>query len=398
MALLPPDAALYEQAPCGLLLTRTDGTILRVNTTFCRWVGLQAADLVDRRRVQDLLTMGGRIFHLTHWAPLLQMQGSLAEVKLDLVKADGRPLPVLMNVVRRREEAGEFDAVSVTVAEDRHAYERELLAARRRAEDLLVQQQRAQAALAQAEAQLREALAQSRDRALFAEQLIGIVGHDLRTPLQVIRTNAQLLERRRPAGTPPDRVAEVIARSTRRAQRLVDDLLDFTAARLGRGLSTAMVRFNLEQTVSESIEELRIAHSAHRIEHLHAGDCEAVGDPHRITQLLGNLVSNAAAYGDAGRAIEVSSGGDGRGEWSLCVRNWGPTIEPSLCASLFEPMVRGAIAGEQRSVGLGLYIVREIARAHGGDVFVSSVAGETTFRFVWTSEAAAATLRPDAGP
>ena len=76
--------ALYENAACGLLVTSLDGTLRRANRTFCRWIGYESSELIDgRRRFADLLTMGGRIFHQTHWAPLLQIQGSVAEVKLD---------------------------------------------------------------------------------------------------------------------------------------------------------------------------------------------------------------------------------------------------------------------------------------------------------------------------
>src|SRR5690349_3871179 len=98
---LPDANALFEDAPCGLLLTDANGTIRRANRTFCRQTGLPAEELAGKRRIQELLTMGGRIFHQTHWAPLLQMQGSVAEIKLDVVHRDGRTLPMVMNVVRR---------------------------------------------------------------------------------------------------------------------------------------------------------------------------------------------------------------------------------------------------------------------------------------------------------
>ena len=76
------DGALYEHAPCGLLVTDDDGLVLRANATFCGWAGIEAAALVGKRRFQDLLTVGGRIFHQTQWMPLLRMQGSVAEVFL----------------------------------------------------------------------------------------------------------------------------------------------------------------------------------------------------------------------------------------------------------------------------------------------------------------------------
>jgi PAS domain S-box-containing protein len=125
---------LYEEAPSGYLTTRPDGTIIRVNGTFLRWTGLSRDDLVGIRRFQDLLTPGGRIYHETHYAPLLQMQGAVREIALEIVCADGRRLPVLVNATLRRDDAGRPVSVRTVVfdATDRRRYEQELLAARER--------------------------------------------------------------------------------------------------------------------------------------------------------------------------------------------------------------------------------------------------------------------------
>ena len=126
--------ALLENAPCGYLSLRPDGIITRVNATFLSWTGLARDDLVGRRRFVDLLTAGGRIYHETHYSPLLRMQGAVREIALEIVCADGRPLPVLVNTVLRRDADGEPVALHTTVfnASDRKQYERELLTARRR--------------------------------------------------------------------------------------------------------------------------------------------------------------------------------------------------------------------------------------------------------------------------
>lgn len=82
-------ADLFDSAACALAVTAENGTILRANAMFGEWLGLSSAELCGRR-FQDLLTMGGRIFHQTHLAPMLRMRGSVSEVKLDLVPATGR--------------------------------------------------------------------------------------------------------------------------------------------------------------------------------------------------------------------------------------------------------------------------------------------------------------------
>lgn len=135
---------LFEDAPCGYLSTDLDGTILKVNRTFERWTGLARGELLAGRRFQDLLSPGGRIYHETHFAPLLQMQGSVREIAVEIVRADGSRLPALINSVLRRDDTGRPRWVRTTVfdATDRRRYEQELLEARRREQEIARQLQR----------------------------------------------------------------------------------------------------------------------------------------------------------------------------------------------------------------------------------------------------------------
>lgn len=135
--LLEDDAEdLYENAPCGYLTTRMDGQIVKVNTTLLAWLGRTRDELVGRRSFSDLLTVGGRLYHETHFAPLLAMQGKVGGVALELRAAGGTRLPVLVNSVVKASATGEPLLIRTTIvdARDRRAYEQELLRARREAE------------------------------------------------------------------------------------------------------------------------------------------------------------------------------------------------------------------------------------------------------------------------
>jgi phosphoserine phosphatase RsbU/P len=127
---------LYEYAPCGYLSTLLDGTIAKINATLLAWLGLERAQVVGVRRFADLLTVGGRLYHETHFAPLLRMQGEINGVALELAAADGRRLPVLVTSTLKTGTDGEPLLIRTTVvdASERRAYERELLAARREAD------------------------------------------------------------------------------------------------------------------------------------------------------------------------------------------------------------------------------------------------------------------------
>jgi serine/threonine-protein kinase RsbW len=135
-ALEDDPAELYDNAPCGYLSTLPDGTVAKVNQTFLTWTGFDRDELVGRRKFYRLLTPGGQIFFETHFAPLLAMQGAVREIALDLVGADGRRRPVLVNAAVKRDGEGRPLVVRITVfdAADRRRYERELLRARRVAE------------------------------------------------------------------------------------------------------------------------------------------------------------------------------------------------------------------------------------------------------------------------
>ena len=360
-----PLAAL-EQAPCGLMHTAADGTFLWVNHTFCVWLGRDANTLVGQVRFQDLLSMGGRIFHQTHWAPLLQMQGSISEVKLELNRSDGSPIPMVLNAIRREQQGVVTHQLAAFIARDRDQYERELVQSRVRLEH--------------AAAESAQLQAQASDRALLAEQMIGIVSHDLRNPLSAIRMGVSLLESE-PLSSAQHKVLNRMSRSIDRAAKLITDLLDFAQARLGAGISVNVETIpSLHHLLAETIEELALIYPQRVIEHVRVGSGACEADPHRLAQLLGNLVSNAMAYGSPDTPVVVTTAINEQ-SISITVHNDGEPIPAAARAKVFEPLSRGSNATNvNRSIGLGLFIVSEIAKSHGGSATLRSTAAEgTTF-------------------
>lgn len=142
---LIPDSPeeLFENAPCGYLTTALDGTILQVNHTLQTLTGYGREALVGRR-FPELLTVGGRIYYETHYAPLLQMQGWVREIAVDLVRADGAKQPALVNSVLHHDQDGQAVSIRTVVFEatDRRRYEQDLLADRDREHDVATELQR----------------------------------------------------------------------------------------------------------------------------------------------------------------------------------------------------------------------------------------------------------------
>jgi len=432
------------------------------------------------------------------------MQGSVAEVQLELVHGEGRNVPVLVNAVRRERDGAERHEIAIFVAADRRKYERELLFARRRAEELLESVRETRNELAQVQARLRLALdaaellvwdtsapehaprysegvqrllgltpdaevsaqgfrarihpddrelearafaaalsedgdgsyaaeyrlrghdgqerivtsrarafrdrtgavaglsgvlqditqrrraeevlreqeREAKQRAAFAEQLVGIVSHDLRSPLQTVAMGADLLASEPDATTFQVRAVSRIQAASRRATRLADDLLDFTQARLGGGLSANAVEVDLHALVSDVVEQIKLGWADRMLVLRLRGAPAARVDPDRIGQIVSNLITNALTYGSAEAPVTVTVHVDDARAVTLRVHNEGPPIPDELRAGLFAPMRRGdrQVAMGSRSVGLGLYIVDRIVAAHGGTISVESTAAEgTTF-------------------
>ncbi|MFE4214937.1 PP2C family protein-serine/threonine phosphatase [Streptomyces sp. NPDC056844] len=151
---------LYEQAPCGYLSTLMDGTIAKINATLLDWLGLDRSRVVGRMRFTDLLSVGGKLYHETHFAPLLQMKGEVSGIAMDIKTAGGRRMPVLVTSKVKTSQDGEPLLIRTTVfdARDRRAYETELLRGRQAAEEARRRSEADRARLQEALAVLQQSL------------------------------------------------------------------------------------------------------------------------------------------------------------------------------------------------------------------------------------------------
>jgi PAS domain S-box-containing protein len=217
---------------------------------------------------------------------------------------------------------------------------------------------------------------------VFREQVIAILGHDLRNPLSAVRALATLLLRR---GDLPENARESVAEIGRAGQRMLEmigTLLDFTRSRFKGALPIAPVPTDLHEVCRGVVDELLSAEPGRTIELELEGDGRGTWDPARMAQVVSNLVANALEHGAKHGAVRVSVGGDEE-DAIVEVKNEGPAIPPELMAVMFEPFCRGSAlrdASHARGLGLGLYIVNQVVSAHGGSIAVESTAERgTTF-------------------
>jgi signal transduction histidine kinase len=209
--------------------------------------------------------------------------------------------------------------------------------------------------------------------------VVAIVSHDLRNPLNAITLSTGVLLQRQDVDERTRRTASRIASAAERSSRLIRDLLDFTRARVG-GLPIHPQSMDVHELVHRVVEEVRSANPGRRIEHEASGDGYGEYDGDRLAQVVTNLVGNALQHSPPGTPVRVTTRGEPSGI-HLMVHNQGRPIPEPLLPKLFEPYRRGPEAAEARgSLGLGLYITRQIVLGHGGSIEVSSTqAAGTTF-------------------
>ncbi|HEX8701983.1 MAG TPA: ATP-binding protein [Myxococcaceae bacterium] len=222
--------------------------------------------------------------------------------------------------------------------------------------------------------------AETRQRAAFERQLIGIVSHDLRNPLSAITLTASALKPQA-ADERQQRGIHRIHTAAERATRMIRDLLDFTQARHRGTIPIQRTSADLHELVRTVVDEARAARPNRAIEVTLQGNGAGQWDADRLAQVITNLLSNALQYSPPSTPVRVAAL-DEKDALVLEVHNEGAPISEELLPRIFEPLERGAALVDQegRSIGLGLYIVRHLVLAHAGTVGVRSTAGEgTTF-------------------
>ena len=379
---------LFENAPCGYLSAHPDGRIIEANHTFAGWVGHDREGLIGSR-FQDLLNIAGKIYYETHFAPLLRMQGFFNEVALDIVRKDGSVLPSLVNAIERRDDAGRLRFVRITIfnATDRRRYERELLDARRDAEQ-------ASTALRNLNLNLEERIAEAVKERLKAEetlrqaqkmeavgQLTGGIAHDFNNMMAVVLSGLTLLEKRLAKGdTDVSKYVSAAREGANRAVVLTQRLLAFS-----RRQPLSPQELNANQMVSEMSEILRgTLGEVINLETVLAGGLWKVhADANQLENAVINLAVNARdAMPEGGRlTIETANchlddayateHAIRAGQYVMvAVTDTGSGMTPDVLAKAFEPFYTTKEVG--KGTGLGLSQVFGFVKQSDGHVKIYS--------------------------
>ena len=338
--------ALFDRAPCGLLVVGDDGGVRLANATAAELLGRDAGSLVGRH-VDGMLTTASRIFYQTHVFPTLRLQGRVHEVYLSFLAADGTELPMLLNA--RRHEAEGHDMVSdwaIVPMRQRNEYENQILAARRLAEDA------------------------SRAK----DQFLALVTHELRSPLAAIRNWAAILSQGKADATMIERAVAAIERNVRVQANLVDDILDQVRVSTGK-LRLALVDLDTRTVVEGVVDaaaSLAAAKGVSLERDIAQGTLPVRADPDRLQQVFWNIVNNAIKFTPAGGRVRVAQRREGN--WvETVVSDTGRGISPEFLPHVFERFRQAEGSGEREGgLGLGMAITRELVELHAGSIVATS--------------------------
>jgi len=348
---------LLDQAPCGFLSFDAHGTITLVNATLADWLGVPAASL-QGQPLNTMLTRACAIFFQTHVIPMTTLHGATQELFLTLRARDSEELSVFANLVRR-ERGGQVttDAVLMRFRE-RQRYEAELLRMKQAAESAR-----------------REAEDASRAKSAF----LAMLSHELRTPLNAIAGYTQLLALGVRGAVTEAQQTDLtrMQNSQRHLLAIINDVLTFAKSDSGSidydRIAVPLVPLlrGAEELTAPLFTTKGIAFA------LEASPLVVVADPDRVSQILLNLLSNAAKFTDRGGRVTMRAEAVSADEARIVVTDTGCGMPPDRIESAFAPFTQldRRLNHPVEGVGLGLAIARDFARAMGGDLTATSEPG-----------------------
>lgn len=365
----------YENAPCGLMITDLNGEILHANATFCKLLGYKLEELIGQFRVQDLFSMGSKLFHQTHWAPLLHMQGFVSEIQLELVSSAKQKIPVLLNATRKSRDDKLYQELAFFVSYDRSKYERELLKAKQSAESSLEELRAAQIKLKNTETELLDLNKQLSLEDLRKNEFLATLAHELRNPLAPMRNVLETLKLRKLNDPQIEWSRQILDRQVVHLTHLVSDLMEVSRITQGR-IELKKTHFDISDAINNSIEAVlpAVLTANHKLDvHLPEHPVIVDADPTRIVQMISNLLNNAVKYTPPGGAIFVHADVKD-GNVLISIKDNGIGLAKHQLTSIFKmfSQVETAIDRSQGGLGIGLALVKGLADLHGGTIVAES--------------------------
>lgn len=384
---------LYHHAPCGYLYATDDGTLLEINDTFLTFTGYTREEIIEKKRFEDFLTIGGKIFYETHFSPLLHMQGEVSQINFDFIRKDKTRFPVLINAIMQSTNENSHNVIQFIVLDitQRKQYELELLNAKKRSEELL-----SQLSIVNKELITNIQIIEEQSRELeklnaTKDKFFSIVAHDLKSPLNSLKMFSSILI---------DDFDDLSKDEILTMSKHLHDSVDNTIKMADNLIIWAMVQMGGYQFNEESIKVKDIVSNIFNLYqdlalkkgiHLNykVEDALAIkGDKNQIEFIIRNLVNNAIKFTYKNGFVNLTAQSSPNNHVQISVSDSGIGISEQSKKELFLLGKKQSTNGTdgEKGTGLGLMLSYEFLKLNGGQIEIDSNLGKgTTFRLVFKS-------------
>lgn len=374
---------LYHHAPCGYLYTMEDGTLIDVNDTFLAFTGYSRKEIIENKRFEDFLSIGGKIYYETHFAPLLNMQGEVSQINFDFIRKDETRFPVLINAIKQSANEKHHNYIQFIVLDitQRKQYEIELMNAKRNSEELLKQLSNVNKELTSNIQVIAEQSQELEKLNATKDKFFSIVAHDLKSPLIYLKGFSSLLI---------DHFDHLNKDEILTMSKQLRDSVDNTIKMADNLITWALVQMKECQFNEETIKVKDITSNIFDVYQkvaLEKGinvsfsvddSLTIIGDKNQIEFVIRNLVNNAIKFTYKNGFVSLMAKSLPDGLVQISVSDSGVGISDKIKSKLFSISKKQSANGTdgEKGTGLGLMLSYEFMKLNGGQIDIESSLGK----------------------
>jgi PAS domain S-box-containing protein len=374
---------LYHHAPCGYLYTMEDGTLIDVNDTFLAFTGYSRKEIIENKRFEDFLSIGGKIYYETHFAPLLNMQGEVSQINFDFIRKDETRFPVLINAIKQSANEKHHNYIQFIVLDitQRKQYEIELMNAKRNSEELLKQLSNVNKELTSNIQVIAEQSQELEKLNATKDKFFSIVAHDLKSPLIYLKGFSSLLI---------DHFDHLNKDEILTMSKQLRDSVDNTIKMADNLITWALLQMKDSQFNEETIKVKDITSNIFDVYQkvaLEKGinvsfsvddSLTIIGDKNQIEFVIRNLVNNAIKFTYKNGFVSLMAKSLPDGLVQISVSDSGVGISDKIKRKLFSISKKQSTNGTdgEKGTGLGLMLSYEFMKLNGGQIDIESSLGK----------------------
>ncbi len=384
---------LYHNSPCGYLYTMEDGTIIDVNDTFLTFTGYSRKEIIENKRFEDFLSIGGKIYYETHFAPLLNMQGEVSQINFDFIRKDETRFPVLVNAIKQSDNEKQHNYIQFIVLDitQRKQYEMELMNAKKKSEELLTQLSKVNTELTSNIQVIAEQSHQLEKLNATKDKFFSIVAHDLKSPLCSLKSFSTLLIDHFDSLDKDDilTMSKQLSDSVDSTIKMADNLITWATVQMGESQfneETIKVK-DITSNIFDVYQKVALEKGIN-VSFSVDDSLSIIGDKNQIEFVIRNLVNNAIKFTHKNGFVSLTAKSLPDGLVQISVSDSGVGISDEYKRELFSISKKQSINGTdgEKGTGLGLMLSYEFMKLNGGQIDIESSLGKgSTFHIKFKS-------------